>query len=75
MGVRIAQHVKNGKITRWQARTARVYRIKGSRLRREVAEQRMINRMGGIRRLANKLNPVGPRRAWAMTKRLIQNPM
>lgn len=66
IGRRLAQHVKSGKITQQQAKAARTYRIKGSKLRREVAEQRMINRLGGKSRLDNKVNPIGPARAWAM---------
>ncbi len=64
VGRRLSQHVKSGKISRWQAATAKVYRIKGGKTRREVAEQRMIKRHGGIRggKLANKVNPIGERR-------------
>lgn len=68
VGRRLSQHVRAGKITRFRALTARVYRVDGSKLRREVAEQRMINRLGGIRRLDNKVNPIGKRRQWAMHK-------
>ena len=68
---RLARHVRNGKITKWQAATARVYRVSGGKVRREVAEQRMINRLGGIykngkRNLANIRNPIGARRSYLM---------
>lgn len=59
---RLSQHVASGKITRMQAATARVYRVNGGRVRREVAEQRIVNRHGGITHLANKRNPLGARR-------------
>lgn len=65
VGRRLSQHVKSGKtLSCWQAATAKVYRIKGGKTRREVAEQRMIKRHGGIRggKLANKVNPIGERR-------------
>ncbi len=66
VGRRLSEHVRSGKITRWQAATARVYRVPGNRTRREVAEQRMINRMGGKRNLANHRNPIGARRQHLM---------
>lgn len=41
-----------------------MYRIKGGKTRREVAEQRMINRLRGKNvRLDNKVNPIGPGRS------------
>jgi RHS repeat-associated protein len=68
VGRRLSEHVRNGKITKWQARTARVYRVRGSKLRREVAEQRMINRHGGLSRLENVVNPIGKKRRWALDR-------
>lgn len=38
VGARLEQHVASGKMTRWQAATARVYRVPGNKTRREVAE-------------------------------------
>jgi len=46
--------------------TARVYRVKGNKTWREVAEQRMINRLGGNGRLENVRNPIGPKRQHLM---------
>ncbi len=66
IGRRLGQHVKSGKVTRWQAATARVYRVKGSKLQREIREQRMIDRLGGISRLDNIVNPIGPARRHLM---------
>lgn len=68
IGRRLAQHVASGKVSRWQALTARVYRVPGGKLRRGVAEQRMINRLGGIGRLENRINPIGIKHEWAMSR-------
>jgi RHS repeat-associated protein len=68
VGSRLAQHVRSGKITQAHARKAKVIRVRGGKARREVAEQRMINRLGGIRRLDNKVNPIGRNRQSLMRK-------
>lgn len=68
IGSRLGQHVRAGKITKAQADRAKVINVKGGKARREVAEQRMINRLGGIRRLENKVNPIGPRRQHLMSR-------
>lgn len=66
LGKRLAQHVRSGKITKWQARTARVELVRGGKLEREIAEQRMIDRLAGIARLEDKRNPIGPNRRHLM---------
>lgn len=62
VGKRLSQHVKSGKITKNQSRTARVKRVRGGKTQREVREQIEINRRGGIRKLDNKVNPIGKNR-------------
>jgi RHS repeat-associated protein len=63
VGRRLSEHVKAGNCTVWRCLTARVHRIDGNKTRREVAEQRLINRHGGIGNLRNQRNPIGARRA------------
>ena len=68
VGRRLSQHVKSGKISRWQATTAKVYRVKGGKTRREVAEQCMIDKLRKRgKRLENKVNQIGVRRKHLMS--------
>lgn len=69
VGKRLAQHVASGKITSFQRYTAKVHRVKGGKLQREIAEQRMIDRLGGIQKLDNVRNPIGPKRRHLMNRR------
>ena len=58
---RLAQHVANGKITEKAAQAAQKFEILGGKTAREVAEQRIINGLGGVGNLGNKVNPIGGR--------------
>jgi RHS repeat-associated protein len=58
---RLAQHVFNGKITQEAADAARLFEVLGGKASREVAEQAMIDALGGIEELANIVNPIGGR--------------
>ncbi|QNP56488.1 DNRLRE domain-containing protein [Tessaracoccus defluvii] len=62
IGKRLQQHVAKGKFTQAEVKKAKTYVVKGTKTRREVAEQRMINKLGGKRNLLNKVNPIGPKR-------------
>jgi RHS repeat-associated protein len=68
VGRRLEQHVRTGKLTKFQAKTARVKRVKGGKTQREIAEQRAIDKRGGIKggKLANKVNPIGKKRRHLM---------
>jgi len=68
VGQRLAQHKK--RFGAKAVRKAKVYRVKGGKTAREIAEQRKINRYGGIKggRLHNKVNPIGPRRQHLMRR-------
>lgn len=68
VGRRLSQHVKSGKISRWQATTAKVYRVKCGKTRREVAEQHMIDKLRKRgKRLEDIVNPIGVRRKHLMS--------
>lgn len=62
IGRRLRQHVRSGEFTQAEVDKAKTYVIKGGKNRREVAEQRMINRLGGKAALLKEVDPVGPRR-------------
>lgn len=60
---RLKQHTRANKITAQQAARAKVYRVRGGKTRREIAEQRMTNRLRGKGvKLENRVNPIGKRR-------------
>ncbi|RWZ45978.1 hypothetical protein ELQ90_16430 [Labedella phragmitis] len=61
---RLAEHVRSGKVTPAAARAAKVSKVKGGTRSLRIAEQRMINRKGGVTKLANKRNEIAPRH-WA----------
>lgn len=62
--LRLAAHVSNGKITQAAAMNAKRIPVSGSgRNALRVAEQNQINRMGGIKALANKRNEIA-RKYW-----------
>jgi RHS repeat-associated protein len=58
---RLEQHVASGKIAESAASRAGKFEVLGGKVSREVAEQRMIDRLGGVEGLANKVNPIGGR--------------
>jgi hypothetical protein len=64
MAVRLQQHVAAGKISAKAATRARVKHVPGGMLQRRIMEQRTINRLGGVRNLANLRNEIRPSR-WA----------
>lgn len=59
---RLAQHVRSGKFTPDEVENAAQIAINGGKTSREVAEQSMIDAMGGIDELLNYVNPIGPKR-------------
>ncbi len=59
---RLGQHVGSGKFTADEVANAARQGVTGGRTAREIAEQTMIDRMGGIDNLLNLVNPIGPRR-------------
>lgn len=59
---RLAQHVKSGKFTADEVANAARQSVRGGKGSREIAEQMMIDRLGGIDNLLNHVNPIGPRR-------------
>jgi RHS repeat-associated protein len=60
---RIGQHVRAGKVTQAAADAAKRTEVLGGKTAREVAEQMRINKLGGIGKLENKVNPIGPARS------------
>lgn len=59
---RLAQHIARGKFTKAEADNAARWGVKGGKTQREIAEQHMIDRLGGIKNLMNTVNPIGPKR-------------
>ncbi|WP_332602562.1 RHS repeat-associated core domain-containing protein [Arthrobacter sp. S2(2024)] len=59
---RLRQHVRSGKFTADEVANAARQAVSGSKTAREMAEQTMIDRMGGIDNLLNAVNPIGPGR-------------
>jgi RHS repeat-associated protein len=59
---RLAQHVNSGKFTSDEVANAARQGVAGGKLQREIAEQTMIDQMGGIDNLLNVVDPIGPRR-------------
>lgn len=62
IGKRLAQHVPKGKFTQQEVDAAARVAVAGGKTQREIAEQSMIDAMGGIDGLLNELNPMGPKR-------------
>ncbi|MBT0774218.1 GIY-YIG nuclease family protein [Kineosporia sp. J2-2] len=63
---RLEEHVEANKFTPNQASAAAFFSVSGGKLRREIAEQRMIERLGGVENLENVNNPIGPLRRHLM---------
>ncbi|WP_217697942.1 polymorphic toxin-type HINT domain-containing protein, partial [Sinomonas mesophila] len=59
---RLAEHVRSGKFTAADAAAAAIQPVSGGKTQREIAEQMMIDRLGGVPNLLNKVNPIGPKR-------------
>jgi RHS repeat-associated protein len=59
---RLVQHVRSGKLAASDVASVRRTQVLGGKVTREVAEQLRINELGGISRLENKVNPIGPAR-------------
>lgn len=54
---RLGEHVRKGRVAKWDAERAQVYKMRGStRVQRRYREQQEINRRGGIKNLDNKVN-------------------
>ena len=58
---RLLEHVRDGKITREAAESAKRTHVPGGKFHREVAEQGRINELGGVDspNVANIRNPLG----------------
>jgi RHS repeat-associated protein len=63
---RLGQHVAKDKFTQEQVDAARRFSVPGTKLDREIAEQTMIDVLGGKRTLLNNRNPIGDRRCGLM---------
>jgi len=59
---RLAEHVRNGKFTPDEVANAARQGVSGGKTQREIAEQTMVDRLGGIDNLLNEVNPIGPKR-------------
>jgi hypothetical protein len=61
---RFSQHLlqNGGRFTRAELDAAERFAVPGGKTAREIAEQKMIDKLGGIGNLRNKRNPIGPRR-------------
>ncbi len=61
---RMRQHVRAGKFTQAEANAAARIPVPGGKTKREVAEQKLIDTLGGLKggNLLNKVNPVGDKR-------------
>jgi len=62
IATRIQQHIASGKLLRKDVSTIKTTQVLGGKTAREIAEQLRINKLGGIKNLANKVNPIGPAR-------------
>jgi RHS repeat-associated protein len=62
IGERLIDHVRGGKITSGGAKGAKVIEVQGGKTAREIAEQQMIDQLGGVKNLDNIRNPIGPKR-------------
>jgi len=65
---RLAEHVRDGKLSAENVGNVKRTAVNGGKVAREIAEQRRIDRLGGIKSgdLANKRNPIGPARRHLM---------
>jgi len=59
---RLLEHIRADKVTEAEAARAVRQEVMGGKTAREIAEQRRIDELGGIRNLENKVNPIGPNR-------------
>jgi hypothetical protein len=66
ISVRLQQHVANGKFTQAEVHAAQRFAVPGTKLDREIAEQALIDSMGGVDNLLNVVNPIGPARFHVM---------
>ncbi len=57
---RLRQHRRDGKLP--EGNGVNTEEVLGGRLAREIAEQRRIDNLGGLKNLENKINPLGPKR-------------
>jgi hypothetical protein len=62
MANRLNQHVSIGKVSPADAAKAKTTPVDGNKIAREIAEQKKINELGGVKNLENKRNPIGPKR-------------
>ena len=63
---RLLEHIRSGKVTEEEAAQAVRQEVVGGKTAREIAEQRRIDELGGIRNLENKVNPIGPNRRYLL---------
>jgi hypothetical protein len=66
IATRLAQHVASGRFTQAEVDSAMRVSVSGGRVAREVAEQQMVDSLGGIKGLLNLRNPIGPQRLGLM---------
>ena len=62
IAARIQQHINSGKLLTKDIGSIRTTEVLGGKTAREIAEQRRINELGGISKLENQRNPIGPAR-------------
>ncbi|MBP9760765.1 MAG: DNRLRE domain-containing protein [Candidatus Magasanikbacteria bacterium] len=65
---RLQQHMKSGKLDANDLLQVKVKEVPGGKTQREIAEQMRINELGGIDKLSNKVNPIGPNRQQLLPK-------
>jgi RHS repeat-associated protein len=59
---RLPQHIQSGKLEESELPKVLRTEVLGGKTQREIAEQRRIEDLGGIKNLENKRNPIGPKR-------------
>jgi len=60
IAARLKQHTKSGKLL--PGTSVKITEVPGGKTAREIAEQLRINSLGGIKKLENLRNPIGPAR-------------
>ncbi len=59
---RIQDHIASGKVTSSAGASAKITPVRGGKTAREIAEQKRIDALGGVKNLENVRNPVGEKR-------------
>ncbi|MCD4830991.1 MAG: hypothetical protein K8R02_04170 [Anaerohalosphaeraceae bacterium] len=65
---RIVQHIKSGKLLTKDVKTLKATKVGGGKVAREIYEQLRINKLGGIDKLENMKNAIGPARQYLLKK-------